>query len=469
MKPTKQFIILTLLCFVFANFSYAADEFDVDALPVLGNSDQQYLTQQQAQQIGNEFYNQAMLSPILIDDFEINDYLRSLITRLYNTSQFSGTPIRIIMINNSEINAFALPGNIIVVHSGLFLAVQKESELVGVLAHELSHLKQQHLLRLLAEQQKNQPKLLLAMFAALLASNNAQTNNAILTAGIASTVQSTLDYTRKQEYEADRIAIDVLVKAQFDPKGISDFFEILLQKSGFSTDLASGSEFLRTHPLSENRIAEAKNRIQGIDTRHLSKDSATFQRLKIKLAALLDTPIKSTQFRCYQQLLNAKKQRRNGQSIQLNTLTCPLQKPQQYIQHEYSNVLSLYGKNNAEQHYLALIKRYPEHLEFQYSLLEHEYRNYNYAQYIKVAETILSQSEPLFPNFYQRLSRVYFKNQQPDLAKFYLSKFYYQVGKNTLAQRILQKLMLQESINLILKHKVKTLLSNIPDEETEDS
>ncbi len=470
MTTFKHQIPFILLCFLLSftqAYSQNNDSFDVNALPLLGNSDQHYLTRQQANEIGNAFYNQAMVSSILIDDIEINLYLRSLITRLHNTSQFSSDPIRIIIINNNAINAFALPGNIIVIHSGLFLAVQQESELVGVLAHELSHLKQQHLLRLFAQQKKDQPKLLLSILAALLVSKDAQSSNAILMAGVASSVQGTLDYTRRQEYEADRIAINILVKANFNPEGISNFFELLAQKSGFSTDLASGSEFLRTHPLSENRIAEAKNRIQNIDTSQLITDSARFQRLKSKLAFLLNLPITNQQQHCYHAILKSQKLIINGLNANDELKNCGSKKikAHAFLQYEYANLLSLQNNKNAEQTFKTLITNNPEHLEYQYSLLQHYYFVGDYQQYIYTALIILQNAEPLFPSFYQTLSHVYFKNQQTHLAKYYLSTYYIGVGKNSLAKRILNQLKALPTIDPILKHKVQTLIASVPDSD----
>jgi len=462
MQTFSSFLI-TLILIASTGLSNAKPlAFDNNDLPLLGNSDQQYLTKQQAQKIGNSFYQSAMLSSILIDDVEINLYLRALIAQLHNYSQFTADPIRILIINNSEINAFALPGNIIVVHSGLFLAVQKESELVGVLAHELAHLKQQHILRLFSEQQKSQPKLILALLAALLVAPNAQSRNAIITSGIASSIQTTIDYTRKQEYEADRIAINILVKAGFDPEGISHFFAILAQQSGLSGGLASGSEFLRTHPLSKNRISEAQNRIQDIDRSNLIIDSAIFQRLKTRLAiTLYNYPIKKDS--CYQSLLNRQQSVRQGLVQEDEMPACSVKKISQnnYLKKEYGILLSLYDNINATPILQKLATDNPAHAQYQYALLEHYYRHNQFKSYIQHASQFLRHNTPLFPQFYQILSKVYYKNQQPDIAKYYLSLYYLAVGKQSLAQRILTKLKAQNKVDIILLQKIKTVLDQI--------
>jgi len=132
-----------------------------------------------------------------------------------------------------------------------------------------------------------------------------------------------------------------------------------------------------------------------------------------------------------------------------------------YLKKEYGILLSLYDNINATPILQKLATDNPAHAQYQYALLEHYYRHNQFKSYIQHASQFLRHNTPLFPQFYQILSKVYYKNQQPDIAKYYLSLYYLAVGKQSLAQRILTKLKAQNKVDIILLQKIKTVLDQI--------
>ena len=156
------------------------------------------------------------------------------------------------VLANDEINAFAAPYGLIGIHSGLIIESGHEAELAGVLAHEIAHITQDHLQRY-QQKSTNQSLLLAAGLAAALLSKNKELSEAALSTAVATTKQRAINFTREHEWEADRVGIELLAKADFNPKGMADFFTRLKDEGR--------AEYLRTHPLSINRIVDSLQRI----------------------------------------------------------------------------------------------------------------------------------------------------------------------------------------------------------------
>ena len=186
-------------------------------------------------------------------------------------------------MNDYGINAFAMPGGFVGVNAGLILTTQSESELASVLAHEISHVTQHHLARMIASQQGDG---LISMATIALAILAARTNPQVSEAAIVSTqahsIQKQLNYTRSYEEEADRIGLQLLRKSGFDTHAMPEFLERLQN----STRLLEGNapNYMRTHPITSDRIAEIENRVQN-DPYRLIPDSLNFQLVRTKLIA----------------------------------------------------------------------------------------------------------------------------------------------------------------------------------------
>ncbi|MDP1897473.1 MAG: M48 family metalloprotease, partial [Sulfurimicrobium sp.] len=252
-------------------------------LPDLGESSQAVFSLQQEQRIGESIMADIRASRELMRDAEVTDYLNALGARLIANSQDSARIFEFFALRDSTLNAFALPGGFIGVHSGLILSAQSESELASVLAHEISHVTQRHLARVIAGTQKNTLTTLAALAVAILAArSNPQVANAALVTAQATGVQSRLDYTREHEREADRIGLQVLNASGFDPRAMVDFFG-RMQKYGRLYE-NNAPVYLRTHPLTTERIADVENRVDALPYRQVP-DSLDFQLVRAKLEA----------------------------------------------------------------------------------------------------------------------------------------------------------------------------------------
>ena len=251
-------------------------------LPVLGDPSRQDVTPSQEYQLGKNYYQTLKSSHLLLEDLMVNEYIQSLGQKLVSNSEQPNLQATFFIVNSSTINAFALPGAFIGVNSGLLLAAKNERELAGVLAHEISHVTQRHIARSMSDSSSSSATMFAALLAALLVgSQSPDAAAAIFYGGTAAAMQSQINFTRHNEYEADRIGVSVLRKANINPVGMADFFETLLSKA--ETDNAlSQIEFLRTHPLSSTRVAEARHRLKPGDQK-LRNDSLDFQLSRIRI------------------------------------------------------------------------------------------------------------------------------------------------------------------------------------------
>ncbi len=252
-------------------------------LPDLGEASQAVFSAQQERRIGESIMSDIRASRDLFDDAETTDYLNALGSRLVAQSQDATRNFEFFILHDNTLNAFALPGGFIGVHTGLILSAQSESELASVLAHEIAHVTQRHLARVIAGSQKNTLASLAALAVAILASrSNPQVANAAIATVQATSIQSQLDYTREHEREADRIGLQTLSQSGFDVRAMADFFE-RMQKYGRLYE-NNAPVYLRTHPLTTERIADVQNRVEALPYRQV-RDSLDFQLVKARIEA----------------------------------------------------------------------------------------------------------------------------------------------------------------------------------------
>ncbi len=260
-----------------------------EGLPDLGEAAQADFSPQMEKRAGETFMREIRLSePSFMDDPEITSYLNRLGARLIEHSTEVSQDFEFFLLRDTTLNAFAMPGGYIGVHSGLILAAQSESELAGVLAHEISQVTQRHLARQIGKQSQAQISMLLALALAIMASRgHADLAQGALMTGQAAGIQQQLNYSRDFEREADRLGLRLLERAGFDVRGMGSFFERLQKFGRLYENNAPG--YLRTHPLTTERIADMDNRIQQQPYRQVA-DSLDFQLVRAKLRASEGTP-----------------------------------------------------------------------------------------------------------------------------------------------------------------------------------
>ncbi len=251
MRHLLPTLILSILCGSAAgNYANALDD-----LPTIGDPANRVITSRQEYELGQELLIQLRHELPIIEDVELNYYLNNLGARLLSNADATAFPFTFLILDSPVVNAFAAPGGIIVVHTGLVELAQNEDELAGVLAHEIAHVTQRHLARFYAKANKVDLGTTLGIIAAIIASaNSAAAGQAALYAGLAANASAKLAFTRANEREADRVGKVILEKSGFDPNAMGRFFERLRDAS--MVDEETTLEFLQTHPLPSARIAD---------------------------------------------------------------------------------------------------------------------------------------------------------------------------------------------------------------------
>ena len=258
-----------------------------DGLPDLGDVSQAALTPLQERQIGQQSMMQIRAGKQYLDDAEINDYLNQLGTKLVENSPEPSLDFEFFAVDDYSVNAFALPGGFIGVNAGLLLITQSESELASVLSHEISHVTQHHLARMIEGQRGDSLISMAAIAIAILAARTSpQAAEATIASVQAGNIQKQLNFTRANEEEADRIGLQLLQKSGFNTHAMPEFLE-RLQKATRLLD-SNAPNYMRTHPITSDRIAEIENRIHNQPYR-LIPDSLDFQLVRTKLIAAQKT------------------------------------------------------------------------------------------------------------------------------------------------------------------------------------
>ena len=255
MKKIKQFVFILISIF----------------LSSLVNSSVMDSTQEK--KIGDDTVAMLWRSGEIIKDIELQIYLKKLGKELLQNGNLHNKNYDFYLIQDNEVNAFASWNGVIGVNSGLMLFSENESELAAILAHEISHVSNNHLSRFL-EKNSNQDLLLLGGIAASILINNSDASQAILSGTIANNLQNQINYTREHEWEADRSASKLILNSNYNPIGLGTFFKRLIDKN-------DDKEFLSTHPLSINRVSD--NLAQYKESGKSYKNSSSYKLLRAKL------------------------------------------------------------------------------------------------------------------------------------------------------------------------------------------
>lgn len=215
------------------------------------------LEQNRERLIGEKVYREIHQQMLLIEDIWLEDSLMLIFSQILSQSQM-GQPIALLLINDEQINAFAVPGGLFAINAGLILSAKHMGDVASVMAHEVAHVSQRHYSRS-QEAFKGQGLLALAgiLVGAAVASQNAEAGTAVMVGTQAALLDRQLSYSRDQEREADRIGMQYLYSAGYDPHYMANFFETLQRKS---TQIGYMPEFWLTHPLTSERMSEARLR-----------------------------------------------------------------------------------------------------------------------------------------------------------------------------------------------------------------
>jgi predicted Zn-dependent protease len=262
-------------------------------LPDLGSPATAAVSLDEEYQAGLGWFAGIRQTGQVLEDPEVNDYIQEIGHSLSSHAEEGQHQFYYFVLKDPIINAFAMPGGFIAIQSGLILATRNENELAGVMAHETAHVTQRHIVRGMLEQSHAGLISTAAMLAAILLGATAGRGSpgamegGILAAESAG-IQHQINYTRAQEFEADRIGIGTMASAGYDPLGMATMFEELDRNSPDPTRVKA-VEFLIDHPLSAERVAEARNRAEQIGRiRHT--DSLGYRLMRERLRSLVENP-----------------------------------------------------------------------------------------------------------------------------------------------------------------------------------
>jgi predicted Zn-dependent protease len=262
-------------------------------LPNLGDTERAELSPQLERKLGEQIMRDIRRDRDYIDDAAITEYLNNfgngLVTIRPEARGEANYDYFFFAVRDPMLNAFALPGGFIGVHSALLLAAQNESELASVLAHEIGHVAQRHIARMLGQQRQDSLiPLASAVLAALAARGSPDASAALLMGGQGVALQRQLNFSRDAEREADRIGLQILRDAGFDTSGMIAFFGRMQTATRGYTDTAPA--YLRSHPLTTERIADIQARTR--DQRYRQRaDSLDFHLVRARMRVLQDTSV----------------------------------------------------------------------------------------------------------------------------------------------------------------------------------
>lgn len=281
--PYLRHFIITLYILVISSTVSAQNV----ELPSIGDSVATGMSPEQERRTGETVIRNIRRAGGILDDPLTTEYINQLGYQLVSHSRADHNDFAFFIINDAEINAFALPGGFIGINYGLILSSQSESELASVVAHEIAHITQRHHARAYNLAEENNIPVMAALIAAIvLGSSDNELGEAAMASLAAGTIQKQIDFTRENEKEADHIGIGLLAESGFDPFSMADFFDTLHNKSRLYGPQAP--EFLRTHPVSKNRTADAKNRAANYPRARL-KNEFDFHLIRARLRVLTST------------------------------------------------------------------------------------------------------------------------------------------------------------------------------------
>jgi predicted Zn-dependent protease len=289
-----MFAMLLVMMLVFTSGAGADDI----QLPDMGSPADAILSKTVEAQIGRQIMRDIRLSGAIVEDAQVNEYINDIGHRIAAHANDGDHTFTFFVVNDPNINAFALPGGYIGVHTGLIDATRNEDELAGVIAHEIAHVTQRHIARAVHANSRQSILTTALMLGAMVlgaAGGGGDAMQGAVAIAQGTAAQQQINFTRSNEYEADRIGIGALAAAGFDPHGMASFFEVMSRQNTTSPELRL-PEFLRTHPVTTARIAEARGRAQGYP-HSLRQDSTGYGITRARIIVdRFETPEQAVQY-----------------------------------------------------------------------------------------------------------------------------------------------------------------------------
>ncbi len=322
-KINTLLISLSLSTYLLLSSSARADlnlELPDFNLPQLGGHTGSITASIKERETGLDILRNLRARGSLIEDPEVNLWIRSLGNRLTARAPSSPNPFYFVVARDTSINAFATLGGVIVINSGLILNTSSESELAAVLSHEIAHVTQRHIPRMIEKAESNKFATGAALLAGVLAATkDAQAGSAIINATLATTAHKQLAFGREAESEADRVGLRILASSGLNPQGMPRFLQ-KLEEYGDSKN-AEIREFLQNHPLTIKRVSDTSVRASQLGV-FRGKENISYQYMREKVRALINSnspaPVSvSQQIKNYSKVSKLKKRGAYQQALNL--------------------------------------------------------------------------------------------------------------------------------------------------------
>lgn len=370
-------------------------------LPDLGEHSATILSPKEEKQMGKEFMQAVRSNLSIVDDSIINNYIQNLGDKLANNSNAKNKKFHFFIVLNPSINAFAGPGANIGIYSGTFIASRSESELASVIAHEIAHVTQHHIERLIERAKSTQVAATASALAALIVGTLTGTGDLASGAAIASmggAQQHLLSFTKDNEVEADNIGMKTLYNSGFNPSAMPNFFE-RAQRLTYDYNSDQIPTFFLTHPATNDRIAESKNRANQYPKK-IIENQISYNLLHARLQ-LLTMRSSAAAVRYFQSKLSAS----------------------QTPASQYGYALALYQNrqlDKARNIITSLQKKYPEEILLQMAeaqIAESQKQTDTAINILKTALTSYPDYQPLFIQYSETLLTAKHSKEALDFLK----------------------------------------------------
>jgi len=447
----------------------------VPDLPDIGEAAAGVATPTEEKLTGEAVMRNIQRAGKIINDPLIDSYLNHLGYKLIAAGDSRMTDFHFFLVDNSAINAFALPGGYIGIHYGLILATRTESELASVMAHEIAHVTQRHHARAYDFGGNNSLPVLAALIAAMvLGAKGDQVGQAAIASMAAGNIQSQINFTRANEKEADNIGIELLANAGFDPESMAEFFDQLHKQTRLYGPQAP--EFLRTHPVTDTRIADAENRASHF--KHITpQNSEAFHLMRNRIEVLTTDNQRKLQKRFADNLESGRYTNENAERygyalslLQTGDFKLAAQQLQKLLQQEPQRIAFLIAQADLEfrqgqvsqalSRYRAALKLYPENpaltLGYAETLLN--------ANQAKQAQQILHdflRDRDRNPRFYHLLAEAEAKLGHTAQSQMAMGEYYYRIGHNQQAVTQLNLALKDTSLDFYESARIEARLKEL--------
>ncbi len=293
--PIKRVLLATLLSSLVFVAGAGADDIN---LPDMGSPADSILNNEEESMIGRMIMRDIRASGQVVEDPLVTEYLNDIGRRIAAQTNDGDHSFTFFAVDDPRINGFALPGGYIGVQAGLLEASRNEDEVAGVLAHEIAHVTQRHIARSIHANSRQSLLTTAMMLGAIIIAATGGGGDAVqgaMAVAQGTAAQQQINFTRTNEYEADRVGIAALADAGFDPYGMASFFDVMSRQQTTSPEMRA-PEFLRTHPVTTARIAEARNRARKYPPIR-SDDSTSYGIARTRvIVAKFDTPAEAVAY-----------------------------------------------------------------------------------------------------------------------------------------------------------------------------